>query len=186
MDLLPGWYLPGLLHPDRPVHQLPHCPPQGSAPGGVVQQLVLLCSRGISSTTCLQLQAHQPFFQAFFSSYEEWGQTATDCRHILNTVNSWIPQAYMDIWWLLTSVFLSVSPSINLPALRTLFNRCFTSLPPFLILKCLRQSQCSWLLTDQELSQFCKNQLYIYVLLYFWLQHMTILSYLLVDIILSS
>ena len=45
MDLLPGWYLPGLLHPDRPVHQLPHCPPQGSAPGGVVQQLVLFLQK---------------------------------------------------------------------------------------------------------------------------------------------
>ena len=100
-------------------------------------------------------------------------------------MNSWIPQTDGHIWWLLTTVFLSANPSINLPAPWTLFNHCFTSLPPFWTLKCLRQSQCSWLLTDRELSQICKTQLYIYVLLYFWLQHMTISSYLLVDIILS-
>ena len=46
-----------------------------------------------------------------------------------------------------------------------LLEHCFTSLPPFWTLKCLRQYQCSWLLADQELSQFCKTQLHLMFIL---------------------
>ena len=35
LDLLFGRHLPRLLRPDRPVHHLPHRPPQGPASGGV-------------------------------------------------------------------------------------------------------------------------------------------------------
>ena len=100
LDVLLGRHLLGLLHLNRPLHHLPHRPPQGSPPGGVdLTKLDLLASSALEGWKRTRTRNNWLFRATFSVCYSQCSEKLNQQRQDLWGCDIWEIMDYDNIFF---------------------------------------------------------------------------------------